>query len=183
MSANPLRSRELLYKGRRRVVSFFGAFPEPEATAWRRWFALLAVGPLAVDPHDPEDMDAYATAAVSALMRAGVLSVGTPGVDLLLIHELLRAAIYASIQPAMQIGLSDAELQGQSGTERIEEWAVQIADWAAVEAGHFLAGVTAERDCYRAALERIAGDGGGLDVFLPVETLQGIAQEALGGNS
>jgi hypothetical protein len=96
--------------------------PREDAVAIVR-AALLALGPIAVDPRDPEDMDAYAVQAVSALIGAGKLALRDP------------------------------------------------------------AGQTAERDRYRAVLERIAVDGGGLDEFLPAATLQQIAREALRGDS
>lgn len=46
----PMRSAELVYKGRRRSVSFFGALPEREAAEWRTWFTRHGIDPDDVDP-------------------------------------------------------------------------------------------------------------------------------------
>jgi hypothetical protein len=43
----------------------------------------------------------------------------------------LRTRIAEAIRPQMLIGLQDAELYDEPGTERINEWADSIADWAA----------------------------------------------------
>lgn len=41
----PMRSAELLYKGRRRSVAFYGPLPEGEAAEWRTWFERHGIDP------------------------------------------------------------------------------------------------------------------------------------------
>lgn len=51
MSARPMRGMEVVVRGRRRVVSFFGPLPDDEAAEWRTWFERHGIDSGDVDPY------------------------------------------------------------------------------------------------------------------------------------
>jgi hypothetical protein len=69
-----------------------------------------------------------------------------------LTDQQLAERIAEVIRPRMLIGLQDAELYDGPGTERINEWATSIANWAAEVMRPELDRLSAERDQARAEL-------------------------------
>jgi hypothetical protein len=63
-----------------------------------------------------------------------------------LTDQQLAERIAEVIRPRMLIGLQDAELHDGPGTERINEWATSIANWAAEVVRPEVARLRAERD-------------------------------------
>lgn len=72
--------------------------------------------------------------------------------------QQLRDRIAEAIRPQMLIGLQDAELYDGPGTERINEWADSIANWAAEAVQPELDRLHAELDAVR-GLHKPVGRG------------------------